>query len=59
MVDVGQYGSINDSGVLINSEMVKNFEESSFHLPAAENLEKCPTAELPYYFVGKIFPVKL
>ena len=25
MVDVGQYGSINDSGVLINSEMGQNF----------------------------------
>ena len=30
MVDVGRYGSKNDSGVLINSEMNQKFEESSF-----------------------------
>ena len=28
MVDVGKYGSKNDSGVLINSEMNKKFEEN-------------------------------
>ena len=35
MVDVGQYGSKNDSGVLINSELGQKFEESSSDLPEA------------------------
>ena len=35
MVDVGQYGSKNDSGVLINSELGQKFEECSSDLPEA------------------------
>ena len=41
MVDVGQCGSKNDRGVIINSEMGKNFEESSFDLREVESLERC------------------
>ena len=41
MVDLGKYGSKNDSGVLINSEMNEKFEESSFDLPKVESLEQC------------------
>ena len=41
MVDVGKYGSKNDIGVLINSEMNKKFEESSFDLPKVKSLEQC------------------
>ena len=41
MVDVGRYGSKNDSGVLINSEMNQKFEESSFDLPEVKSLEQC------------------
>ena len=60
MVDVRQYGSNNDSGVLNNSEMDQKFEESSFDLPEAGGLGGCPVGELPYYFVGdEIFPLKL
>ena len=60
MVDVGQCGSSIDSGVVINSEMGHNFEESSFDLPASESLEGCPVGQLPYYLVGDdIFPLKL
>ena len=60
MVDVGKYGSKNDSGILINSEMRQKFEEISFHLPEVESLEGCPVGELPYYLVGdRIFPLKL
>ena len=39
MVDIGQYDSNNDSGVLLNSEMGQKFEESSIDLPEAESLE--------------------
>ena len=34
MVRCWTYGSNNDKGVLINSEMGQKFEESSFGLPA-------------------------
>ena len=58
MVDVGQYGSNNDSGVLLNSEMGQNFEDSLFKVPPEENV-KNSTFELPYYLVGdEIFPLK-
>ena len=60
MVDVGQYGSNNDSGVLINSEMSQKFEERSFDLPEAESLGGCPAGESPSYLVGdEIFRLKL
>ena len=57
---VEQYGSNNDSRVMINSEMGQEFEGSSFDLPKAEGSEGCPVGELPYYLVGyEIFPLKL
>ena len=60
MVDVGKYGSKNDSGVLINSEMNKKFEESSFDLPKVKSLEQCLVRWLAYYLVGdEILPLKL
>ena len=60
MLNVGQYSSNNDSGVLINSLIGQKFEENSFDLPAVESLEGCPAAELPYYLVGdESFPLKL
>ena len=60
MVDVGQYGSDNDSGVLINSEVGQKFEGRSFDLPDAEKLGGCPVGELPYYLVSnEILPLKL
>ena len=59
MVDVGQYGSNNDSGVLINSEVGQKFEGRSFDLSEAEKLGGCPIGELPYYLVSdEIFPFK-
>ena len=41
MVDAGQCGSKNDSGVVINSEMGKKFEQRSFDLHEVEILERC------------------
>ena len=35
-IDVGQYGSNNDSGILLNSKMENNFEKDSFYVPAPE-----------------------
>ena len=41
MVDVGKYGSKNDSGVLINLEMNQKFKESSSDFPKVKSLEQC------------------
>ena len=58
MVDVGQYGSNNDSGVMLNSEMGQRFDEDSLSIPPAEKLPGCDV-ELSYYLVGdEIFPLK-
>eukprot|EP00794_Sanderia_malayensis_P012483 gene12483-13766_t len=59
VVDVGQYGSNNDSGVLLNSEIGQRFEDDSFEIPCAEKLQGCTLEKLPYYLVGdNIFPLK-
>ena len=58
MVDVGQYGSNNDS-VLLNSEMGQRFEEDSLDIPPPEKVQGCQVEKLPYYLVGdEIFPLK-
>ena len=41
LVDIGQYGSKNDSGVVINSKIGKKFEQRSFDLHQVESLERC------------------
>lgn len=56
---VGQYGSNNDSGVLLNSEMGQRFEEGSIQVPLPERLEGYRLGNLPYFLVGdEIFPLK-
>ena len=58
-VDVGAYGSSNDSGVLLNSEMGQKFEEEVHDTPKPEPLDGCKIKELPFYFVGdEISPLK-
>ena len=60
LVDIGQYGSNNDSGVLSNSEMGKAFEDGTINFPAAVHLPGCDQLpSLPYFIVGdKIFALK-
>ena len=59
LVDIGQYGSPNDSSVLNNSEMGKAFEDGSMSLPQPEHLPGCGLPQLPFYLVGdKIFALK-
>ena len=41
LVEVGQYGNENDSGVVINSKIGKKFEQRSFDLHQVECLERC------------------
>ena len=52
IVDIGQFGSNNDSGVLANSSIGKQFEENRMKLPARKHVPGCPCSPLPYYLVG-------
>lgn len=59
LVDIGQYGSSNDSGVLAVSEMGKAFEDGSLNFPKSANLPGCPIPLLPHFLVGdEIFALK-
>ena len=59
LVDIGQIGSNNDSGVLANSSIGKQFEENRMKLPAGRHVPDCPYSSLPYYLVGdEIFTLK-
>lgn len=60
LVDIGQYGSNNDSGVLSNSEMGKAFEDGTINFPAAVHRPGCDQlASLPYFIIGdEIFALK-
>ena len=59
MYDLGQYGSNNDSGVLLKSKMGKQLAQENLNLPCASTLEDCAYDPLPYFLVGdEIFPLK-
>ena len=59
LVDIGQYDSNNDSGVLANSIIGKNFAEKRMGLPEGRHVSGCSYNPLPYYLVGdEIFPLK-
>ena len=59
MIDIGEYGSNNDSGVLLRSEINRKFENGSVNLAQPSTLEGCKLDPLPYYMVGdEIFPLK-
>ena len=58
LLDVGQYGSNNDAGVLANSLLGQMLEKNSLKLPSPAQLEGCNYSPLPYYFVGdEAFPL--
>ena len=59
LFDVGQYGSNNDSGVFIHSNIGVYFEDHSNNIPQPESVEGCDFDPLPYFLVGdEIFPLK-
>jgi hypothetical protein len=58
IVDVGQYGSNNDSGVLAESAISNAFENNTLNLPEIETIHGTDL-EAPYFLVGDaIFPLK-
>ena len=57
-VDVGEYGSNNDSGALKNSNMGKMFDRNQMGVPDSELIEGT-NYELPYFLVsGEISPIQ-
>lgn len=56
---IDQYGSNNDSGVLLNNIISKCIEENSPNIPESEALDGCEYDPLPYLLVSdEIFPLK-
>lgn len=59
LVDIGQYGSANDSSVPNNFEMGKAFEVGSILIPEPDRLLGCSLPLVPYFLVGdEIFVLK-
>lgn len=51
LVDIGQYGSQNDSGTYNDSSISAALENNTLNMPRAENLQGCNLQPLPYVFV--------
>ena len=59
LIDIGDYGSNNDTGVLNNSVFGKRFSNGSMNIPSPRTVEGCSFDPLPFYIVGDdIFPLK-
>ena len=57
-IDYGEYGSNNDAGILLRSEIKKIFEEATT-LPEPVELEGCHFNPLPFFLLGdEILPLK-
>ena len=51
-VDIGGYGSSNDSSILNNSNLGKAAESGSLDFLCPEPLDGFPSVSIPYFFVG-------
>ena len=52
-IDIGSYGSNNDSGVFRNSKMGEQLFENKVHLPEADSFGESSISEkVPYHLVG-------
>ena len=59
LVNVGDFESNNDSGILAKSSMGKRFEEQKMNVPNAKSLLGYAEDNLPFFLVGdEIFPLK-
>lgn len=52
LVDIGSYGSSNDSGVFSNSNMGHALEGGQMSIPSAEPIDGLPNNAVPYFLVG-------
>ena len=59
LIDIGEYGSNNDSEVLCRSETRKILSAGEVHLPEPKNLPSSPFDSLSFYLLGEeIYPLK-
>ena len=59
LIDLGQYGSNNDSGILANSRMGQMFDDNDMNVPSDRELYGFSNEKLPFYLLGDvIFPLK-
>ncbi|XP_066914218.1 putative nuclease HARBI1 [Clytia hemisphaerica] len=59
LVDLGQYGSNNDSGVLSSSLMGEMFDGAEMNLPDPSKIHPSSEENVPYFLLGdEIFPLK-
>ena len=59
LVDIGEYGSINDIGIFSDSGMGKLFHSEKMNHPDFESLAKGATHTLPFFLVwDEAFPLK-
>ena len=57
-VDVGDYGSNNDSGVLKNLRMSRKFGANKMNIPNPTKIPESDDLELPYFLLGdEVFPL--
>ena len=60
LFDLEQYGSNNDSGVLLKSKINELFENSVLNIPPPSDIDGFPTNPVPYVILGdEIFPQKM
>ena len=58
-IDLGQYGSNNDNGILRNSPIRECFSSNLLHVPAPATVLGCKYDPLPYFLVAdEIFPLQ-
>ena len=59
LIDIGQYGSNNDSGVLAASKMGELFKDNEMNLPSSSKISGSDDLDFPYFPLGdEIFPLK-
>lgn len=59
LVDIGQYGSNNDSGILANSRIGQMFDDNEMFVPENSKISQLSDQRLPYFLLGdEIFPLK-
>ena len=59
MIDLRQYGSNNDSGILASSVLGEMFDNAEMNLPAPSKIYQSSDQDLLYYLLGdEISPLK-
>ena len=52
LIDIGQYGSNNDSGVLAASKMGELFEDNEMNLPSSSKISESDDFDFLYFLLG-------